>query len=61
MNKKMMLAFMAVVVIGLSFITASSLLTGCAGQLPSATTYVQTSTITNTPSPTRTPTATNTP
>ncbi|HTA77125.1 MAG TPA: hypothetical protein VK791_08205 [bacterium] len=61
MNKKMMLAFMTVVVIGLSFVTASSLLTGCAGQIPPATTYFLTSTITNTPSPTRTPTPTNTP
>ncbi|HTA77484.1 MAG TPA: hypothetical protein VK791_10030 [bacterium] len=61
MNRKWMLAFMMMVVIGLSFITASSLLTGCAGQLPSATTYYLTSTITNTPSPTRTPTPTNTP
>jgi len=61
MNKKLMLAVMGVIVVGLSFITASSLLTGCAGQIPPATTYFLTSTITNTPLPTRTPTPTNTP
>jgi hypothetical protein len=51
MNKKIMLVFMAIVVPMLVFMTASSILSGCAGKVPPTTTYVQTSTITNTPTP----------
>ena len=49
MNKKVLLAFMAVVVPILAFLTASSILSGCAGKVPPTTTYVQTATVTNTP------------
>jgi hypothetical protein len=52
MNKKALLGFMAVVVPMLAFMTASSILTGCAGKVPPATTYVQTATFTKTPTAT---------
>jgi len=61
MKKKWMLLGMFVVNCGLAFITLSSILSGCSGQVPLPTTYDQTSTFTSTPSPTRTPTSTPTP
>ncbi len=56
MNKKWILVFMSFVVSGLAFVTFSSILPGCAGQVPPTTTYVLTATVTHTPTITFTPT-----
>jgi hypothetical protein len=51
MNKKWTLVLMGGFAFCLAFVTFSSILSGCAGQVPSATTYVLTSTPTRTPTP----------
>ncbi len=56
MNKKWMLGFMGCISAGLMFVTIMSILPGCAGQVPSVTTFMLTSTVTRTPTVTKTPT-----